>query len=137
MNKKTATVLIVAFLCLATSVHAEDKYRDIISTERRIQELVDEIKSNLLGTSIYTAFIEEQNFWLQYRDAHLRTLFPEYIDGIKMQWGSILSYAISQVLLQMNLDRIRILESYLYTPPETGTDGKGKFKEYVNELRRK
>jgi hypothetical protein len=52
-----------------------------------------------------------------------------------MEWGSIISYEISREILQMNLDRIEILENYLNERRQTGTDGEGRFKEYVDELK--
>jgi hypothetical protein len=108
---------------------------EVTQSELKLSELVNKIKINLTDTSVLDNFIKEQEKWLDYRNSHIVTLFPEYIDNIKMEWGSIISYEISREILQMNLDRIEILENYLNERRQTGTDGEGRFKEYVDELK--
>jgi hypothetical protein len=108
---------------------------EVKESEERLIELINTIKINLAGSSVYSSFTIEQEKWIEYRNSHIITLFPEYIDDIKMEWGSVLSYEISRIILQMNLERIKILEDYLYHKRLTGTDGEGRFKEYVNELK--
>jgi hypothetical protein len=109
--------------------------KEIKYSEIKLSELISKIKVNLAGTSVLENFIDEQKKWEEYRNSHITTLFPEYIDDVRMKWGSIISFEISKIILQMNLDRIKILENYLYGKRQTGTDGEGKFKEYVNELK--
>ncbi len=131
MNK---IYVLFMFLCvICTNVRSQEKSEYIIAYER-IDELVSIIGANLQGTTVYDLFIKEQKAWEDYRDAHLETMFPEYINGVKMLWGSIEGYDSAQEILTMNLDRIKVLESFLDSPRSSGTDGKGDFKEYLNDL---
>ena len=128
-------------ICLEGNSRSNGPYLDELgkklkASENRLQELLTVIKSNLQGTSVYEQFLKEQELWEKYRDAHIETLYPGFIDGTKMLWGSIEGYGSAQEILKMNLDRIRVLESFLNHEHESGTDGMGLFKEYVEELRR-
>ena len=127
--------IIIFFLCIVCAKVNTQEYKDVERTEDRIQELISIIVTNLQGTSVCEQFMEEQKIWEAYRAAHIETLFPDYINGIKMEWGSIVTYEISKIILTMNIDRIKVLESFLNDKRNTGTDGKGIYKEYVNELR--
>lgn len=128
-------VLLICILICST-IHAQNvkEYHDVASTESRILELLEIIQENLHGTSVLEDFVQEQSLWREYCNAYIRTRFPEYINGIKMEWGSILGYEVSQEILRMNIERIRVLEDYLNVNNETGTDGSGRFKEYLKEL---
>jgi hypothetical protein len=136
MNKISIFYIFLILNVLSIYSQATDlaEIGEIKQSENRIFELVNRIKINLVGTSVLDSFIEEQEKWLEYRNSHIVTLFPDYIDNIKMEWGSVLSYEISQTILQMNIDRVKILEDFLFKKRQTGTDGEGRFKEYINEL---
>jgi len=130
---------IILFLLISPTIayaqSASDK--EIIISEKRITELVNVIANNLSGTDVLECFKIEQQKWLEYRKSRIETMYPEYINGNKMYWGSILSYDISKTILNMNLERIEALEDYLNGKNETGTDGEGKFIEYVNNFNNK
>lgn len=61
-------------------------------------------------------------------------LFPDSIDNVKMLWGSIASIEMGKEILVLNLDRIKVLENYLARNSD-GTDGRGDYKMYVDELK--
>jgi len=125
--------LILLFLFNVTFIFAQDKLSplgmELKSSEERISTLVNTIEDNLSGTSVLELFRNEQKIWQEYLNSRIETLFPHYVNGVKMQWGSILSHELARITLQMNLERIKILEDFLYVKNETGTDGKGEFKE--------
>jgi len=127
--------LILLFLFNVTFIFAQDKLSplgmELKSSEERISTLVNTIEDNLSGTSVLELFRNEQEIWQEYLNSRIETLFPHYVNGVKMQWGSILSHELARITLQMNLERIKILEDFLYVKNETGTDGKGEFKEYI------
>jgi hypothetical protein len=128
-------VLIYNVLIVYSQDSITGESNEIQRSEVRLSELVNKIKANLAGTSVFDIFVVEQERWVEYRNSHIMTLFPEYIDNIRMEWGTVMSYEVSKIILRMNLDRIEILENYLYEERQTGTDGEGRFKEYVNELK--
>ncbi|MDE6718379.1 MAG: hypothetical protein K2J68_00775 [Treponemataceae bacterium] len=103
------------------------------SSEERIDVLVSFIEKNLAGTSVLVNFKEEQRIWEAYKKARLETLFPDTIDSVKMLWGSDMAFEMGEEVLALNIERIKILEAYMTR--ECGTDGRGEFKEYVEELR--
>lgn len=138
-------LIVLATFILSTTLIYTDKipnktqnireYKDIASTETKISELIVVIKENLKGTTVLADFLTEHDKWKAYRDAHIQTLFPEYVNDIKMNWGTIAGYEAAQEIIKMNNDRIFILEKYINANNRTGTDGKGFFKKYVTELR--
>ncbi|GMO58060.1 MAG: hypothetical protein Ta2G_18090 [Termitinemataceae bacterium] len=128
-------IFIFIILVLSCKVDPKNSVTQFIETENRIEDLILIINNNLSDTSVKDLFIREQEKWIEYRDSHIETLFPEYIDNIKMPWGSVLSNEIGKVVEQMNRDRIKILEDYLNASYETGTDGMGNFKEYLQEIK--
>ena len=121
-------------LCFSFFIFSNDLNYTVVSSEERLTYLVSFIESNLEGTDVLINFKEEQRLWELYKEYHLKTLFPNTIDGVKMLWGSALSKQVGDEVLILNMERIRTLESYLIR--EFGTDGEGRFKEYVEELRR-
>lgn len=133
MNR-VKVLLMCTLICSTIQAQNVKEYYDVASTESRIQELVDVIQENLHGTSVLDDFIQEQSLWREYCNAYIRTRFPECINGVKMEWGSILGYEVSQEILRMNIERIGVLEAYINSSNETGTDGSGRFKEYLKEL---
>ena len=124
---------ILFFLCIFVSLFSDESKYTVPSSEERIAYLVSYIEKNLEGTDVLENFKEEQRLWELYKEYHLKTLFPESIDGVKMLWGSALSNRVGEEVLILNTERIKVLESYLKR--EFGTDGEGRFKEYVEELR--
>jgi hypothetical protein len=132
-------IFCLVFLCIILNIYPQatnmGEDNEIKQSEIKLSELINKIKDNLDGTSVLENFVNEQEKWLEYRNSHISTLFPEYIDNIRMNWGSVISHEISKIILQMNLDRINTLENYLYERRQTGTDGEGRFKDYVNELK--
>lgn len=115
--------------------YSKEKANTIQNSEYELSNLITEIRNNLKNSSVLDDFEKEQEYWEKYKEAHIATLFPKYIDGVKMEWGSILSDEMAKEILEMNNERIKILKEYLDTNRETGTDGKGDYKEYVEELR--
>lgn len=103
------------------------------SSEERIETLVALIEKNLAGTSVLASFKEEQRIWESYKKARLETLFPDTIDTVKMLWGSGMAFEMGKEVLALNIERLKFLDSYMTR--ECGTDGRGDFKEYVEELR--
>lgn len=103
------------------------------SSEERIEALVALIEKNLAGTSVLASFKEEQRIWESYKKARLETLFPDTIDTVKMLWGSGMAFEMGKEVLALNIERLKFLESYMTR--KSGTDGRGDFKEYVEELR--
>ena len=108
---------------------------NIKASEKRISYLVSHIEKNLAGSSVLINFREEQKVWELYKKKHIELLFPETIDKVEMLWGSVLKDEISREMLILNIERIKVLEAYLARDTETGTDGRGDFKEYVEELK--
>lgn len=104
------------------------------STEQELADIVSSIRKNLEGTTVLHDFDKEQQAWEVYRELHMRTLFPESINGIRMLWGSILSHDAAAELDKINEDRIKTLERYMKGSHGTGTDGRGIFKEYLEEV---
>ncbi len=135
MNKICILFMFSCVICMNISAQENNQYENTQTLGERLQELILIISNNLEGTTVYDQFIKEQELWEKYKDAHIETLFPDYIDGVEMLWGSILGYAIGQEKERMIIDRIRVLESFLNDHRGTGTDGKGEFKEAVEEIR--
>ena len=133
INKFIFFVLMLSSSFLAIS--NEPEY-NVESSEKRIIYLVFLIEKNLAGSSVLNNFREEQKAWELYKKKHIELLFPETIDNVEMLWGSVLKDEISRELLILNIDRIKILEIYLARDTESGTDGRGDFKEYVEELKK-
>ncbi len=125
-------ILLLLVLFGWTAFSNEQKYT-VKSSEERIVDLVSLIEKNLEGTSVLTSFNEEQRLWEVYKKVHLETLFPDVIDTVEMLWGSGIAFEMGEEILVLNTERIKILESYMTR--ECGTDGRGEFKEYVEELR--
>ena len=128
-------IFLLFFFCTIFNCTQNKPDMNIISSEERIIELVNIIKNNLSGTSVLELFLDEQEKWVEYKNSRIKTLYPEYVDGIKVPWGSILSYSTSKTVLEMNLERIKVLEDFLYIKNETGTDGEGRFIEYIEEFK--
>ena len=137
--KKIHIIKILIFVLVLNSTFLafsdEPKY-DIKSSEERITYLVSLIEKNLEGCSVLYTFQEEQKAWELYKKMHIEMLFPKKIDNVKMLWGSVSKDEISKEILILNIERIKILEAYLARDAESGTDGRGDFKEYVDELKR-
>ena len=117
-------------------VISEGQNYTVKSSEERINVLISVIEKNLEGSSVLTIFKEEQQVWELYKKKHIEMLFPDEIDNVKMLWGTVSINEMGNVILVLNLERIKILETYLTRNGESGTDGKGAFKEYVEELKR-
>lgn len=128
---KNICCLFFMFSCI--SLFSQESEYTVKYSEERISYLVSFIEKNLDGTDVLENFKEEQRLWELYKEYHLKTLFPESIDGIKMLWGSALSNRVGDEVLILNTERIKTLESYLKR--EFGTDGEGRFKGFVEELR--
>ena len=133
-NRINKIFCILIFLGISFSLFSNEPKYSVKSSEEKLTYLVSFIEKNLEGTDVLINFKEEQRLWELYKEYHLKTLFPELIDDVKMLWGSALSNQVGDEVLTLNMERIRILESYLKR--EFGTDGEGRFKEYVEELRR-
>lgn len=125
-------ILLLSVLFGRPVFSSEPKYT-VKSSEERIAALVSLVEKNLEGTSVLDSFNEEQRLWEAYKKAHLETLFPDAIDTVKMLWGSEIAFEMGKEVLVLNTERIKILESYIAR--ECGTDGRGAFKGYVEELR--
>ena len=137
---KRQILLVFLFAVFGASVlymeTREERKYTVQSSEERINGLVSTIEKNLEGTSVLQDFMEEQEAWKLYRRRHIETLFPEEIDDVKMPWGSVSAKEAGDAVLLLNIDRIKTLEAYLDRSGESGTDGRGDFKEYVEELKR-
>lgn len=124
------------FLTLSTSIFSEETVYTVKTSEDRITYLVSLIERNLTGSSVLKSFKEEQEAWELYKNKHINMLFPDSIDNVKMLWGSVSSNEIGDEILSLNLERIQTLEKFLLRDSESGTDGRGEFKEYVEELKK-
>lgn len=129
-------LLCLACINLTSFVFSEGQNYTVKSSEERINVLISVIEKNLEGSSVLTIFKEEQQVWELYKKKHIEMLFPDEIDNVKMLWGTVSINEMGNVILVLNLERIKILETYLTRNGESGTDGKGAFKEYVEELKR-
>lgn len=129
-------LLCLACINLTSFVFSEGQNYTVKSSEERINVLISVIEKNLEGSSVLTIFKEEQQAWELYKKKHIEMLFPDEIDNVKMLWGTVSITEMGNVILVLNLERIKILETYLTRNGESGTDGKGDFKEYVEELKR-
>ena len=109
---------------------------DVGQTDRELAQILRCIRANLDGTTVLDDFNREQRAWEIYRDLHMKTLFPEYINAIKIPWGSVLSHDFSQEWISLSKERIKSLKKYMEPNKRTGTDGSGVFKEYLEELTR-
>lgn len=116
-------------------VFTEESKYTVKSSEERINYLVSLIEHNLGDSSLCLSFKEEQKAWELYKQKHLDLIFPDSIDNVKMLWGSIESTEMGKEILILNIERIKVLESYL-TRNSEGTDGRGDYKMYVEELKR-
>lgn len=105
------------------------------ATEERIKALVERIENKLLGTTVLELFRQEQIAWLAYRDMHLKTIYPVYINGVRIQWGSIQSYYLAKIIIRFNTERIGVLLDYLDENNEYGTSGSRlQLMDIVNEF---
>ena len=129
-------LFIFLFLTLSTSIFSEETVYTVKTSEDRITYLVSLIERNLTGSSVLKSFKEEQEAWELYKNKHINMLFPDSIDNVKMLWGSVSSNEIGDEILSLNLERIQTLEKFLLRDSESGTDGRGEFKEYVEELKK-
>ena len=129
-------LFIFLFLTLSTSIFSEGTVYTVKTSEDRITYLVSLIERNLTGSSVLKSFKEEQEAWELYKNKHINMLFPDSIDNVKMLWGSVSSNEIGDEILSLNLERIQTLEKFLLRDSESGTDGRGEFKEYVEELKK-
>ena len=77
---------------------------------------------------------EETRQQLPYENNIPRCLRRGMLISVKMLWGSGMTFEMGEEVLALNIERIKILEAYMTR--ECGTDGRGEFKEYVEELRR-
>ena len=127
-------IALFLILCFEFFVFSEEPKYTVISSEERIGYLVSRIEKNLQSSDVLDKFREEQKNWVLYKKSHLETLFPDSINNVKMLWGSVLSKEMGDEVLLLNLERIKILELYLLRDAETGTDGSGRFMDYVEEL---
>lgn len=120
-------------LLFRSLVFSDEPRYTVKSSEERIDSLVSLIEKNLEGTSVLISFNEEQRLWEAYKKVHLETIFPDVIDKVEMLWGSEIDFEMGKEVLILNTERIKLLESFIAR--ECGTDGRGEFKEYVEELR--
>lgn len=121
------------FILFASNLYSNDPGSILQTKQKKIQEMEQKIEKNLKDTTVLELFLEEKTAWEKYVKMHIALLFPEEINDVKMAWGSIESHEITLELIRLLDFRIMMLEKYL-TRSE-GTDGEGRFKEYVNELK--
>ena len=131
MQKILISSIILFLFC---SLFSEDLGTVCKQKQEKILQLEQNIEENLRDTTVLNLFLEEKENWNKYMQSRINLLFPEEIDGVKMLWGSIESHEVTVEMIKLLDFRIQMLDNYLAR--EEGTDGEGKFKEYVEEIRR-
>lgn len=127
-------ILIISFLVLFVSnVYSEDLNIIMQNKQKQVHEFEQKIEKNLKDTDVLKLFLEEKANWDEYVKMRITLLFPKEINGVKMVWGSIESQEVTLEINRLLDIRIMMLENYLGR--NEGTDGEGRFKEYVDELR--
>lgn len=88
--------------------------------KRADEELNNIYRQVLTKYSAYPEFIstliDAQRAWIKYRDAHLRSLYPE--DDKSFHYGSIYHLCFNIEMAELTWSRVKELNRWLQVPPE-------------------